>query len=249
MRTQLLAAAALIVGLAGPALAQDTTATMTPPADSMSASDLIGVAVVNQQNEKIGTLDDLLIEKENQVALAVISVGGFLGVGDKLVAIPYQDLQIVATEGDPQVVATMTKEDLEALPSFQYEATADAATTTDTTTTGTTTESVEPSAGAATTTTGTTTDDAGTTQSAAVDFDAQKQDYTGEYSTKIDEYDAQVRDYSGEQRDRVDSAWTEVKNQWSAVQSATEETWEDTKAAFERAWDSFTSTWDEANKT
>ena len=103
MRTKLLAAAALIVGLAGPALADDMSATMTPPADSMSASDLIGVAVVNQQNEKIGTLDDLLIEKENQVALAVISVGGFLGVGDKLVAIPYQDLRIVA---EPLVAKT-----------------------------------------------------------------------------------------------------------------------------------------------
>jgi sporulation protein YlmC with PRC-barrel domain len=212
----------------------------------MSASDLIGVAVVNQQNEKIGTLDDLLIEKENQVALAVISVGGFLGVGDKLVAVPYQDLQIVETDGDPQVVAAMTKEDLEALPSFQYElvepAVGDLGTTTTGSTTGTTVDTT-------TTTGGGTTTDVDATQSAAVDFEAEKQTYTGEYATKIDEYEGQVRDYSGEMDDKIDSAWAEVKNQWSALQAATEETWEDTKLAFERAWDSFTSTWDEANRT
>src|SRR5262245_5025123 len=99
MRTKLLAAAALVVGLTGPALAADSAAIQTPPADSMSANDLIGVAVVNQQNEKIGTLDDLLLQDTDHVTLAVISVGGFLGVGDKLVAVPYQQLQVVATEG------------------------------------------------------------------------------------------------------------------------------------------------------
>lgn len=236
MRNKLLAAAALVVGLGGPALAADPTATLLPSANSMSANELIGVPVINLQNEKIGTVDDLLIEDNNQVALAVISVGGFLGVGDKLVAVPYGDLQILQTDGEPQVVAHMTRADLEALPSFQYEP-------------------VMPAAGEQSGDVGATV---GTTQSAAVDFEAEKRSYTDEYASEIDSWDAQVQAYADQARsaaddaqremgDKVDTAWAEVKNQWTALQSATAESWETTKTSFQRAWDAFANTWDEAN--
>lgn len=236
MRNKLLAAAALVVGLGGAALAADSAGTMTAPADSMSANDLIGVSVVNLQNEKIGKIDDLLIENRDKVGLAVISVGGFLGVGDKLVAVPYDDLQIMETDGEPQIVAHMTKADLEALPSFQYEPAMPAA-------------GEQSSDGSAT---------VGTTQSATVDFQADKQSYTNEYAGKIDSWDAKVQAYADQAKaatddaqremgDKVDSAWAEVKNQWAAVQSATADTWDTTKLSFQRAWDAFTATWEEAN--
>lgn len=237
MRNKLLAAAAIVVGLGGPALAADLATTLSPPANSMSANELIGVAVVNLQNEKIGTVDDLLIEDNKEVALAVISVGGFLGVGDKLVAVPYTDLQVLETEGEPQVVAHMSRADLEALPSFQYEP-------------------VIPAAGEQS---GDADAAVGATQSAAVDFEAEKRSYTDEYASEIDSWDAKVQAYADQagaaaddaQREmgaKVDAAWVEVKNQWAALQSATAESWETTKLSFQRAWDAFSSTWDEANR-
>jgi sporulation protein YlmC with PRC-barrel domain len=238
MRNKLLAAAALVVGLGGQVLAADPTGTTSPPANSLSANDLIGIAVVNLQNEKIGKVDDLLIKNRNQVALAVISVGGFLGVGDKLVAVPYENLQIVETGGEPQVVAHMTKADLEALPSFQYE----------------------PAIPAAGSQSGDTGAVIGGTQSAAVDFQTEKQRYTDEYAGKIDGWESKVHGYTDQARsaaddaqremgDKVDAAWAEVEDQWTALQSATADSWDTTKLSFQRAWDAFAKTWDEAGNS
>ena len=58
----------------------------------LRASKLIGTAVYNDQNTKIGSVDDLILTDEDKVVLAIISVGGFLGIGSKLVAIPYDQL-------------------------------------------------------------------------------------------------------------------------------------------------------------
>jgi hypothetical protein len=56
--------------------------------DGRRISKLIGTAVYNDQNEKIGSLDDLIMKDGNTIVMAVVSVGGFLGMGNKLVAVP-----------------------------------------------------------------------------------------------------------------------------------------------------------------
>src|ERR1700710_1798904 len=100
---------------AGPAIAADsaTHATTTAPAtgrtgDTTStnpndrnpvmttmgdarASKVIGSSVYNDHDEKVGSIDDLLIGKDGKMS-AVLSVGGFLGMGTKYVQIPYSDL-------------------------------------------------------------------------------------------------------------------------------------------------------------
>src|SRR5579863_3369860 len=53
------------------------------------ASKLIGSGVFNDQNQQIGSIDDLIVAPDAKVTIAVISVGGFLGIGSKLVAVPY----------------------------------------------------------------------------------------------------------------------------------------------------------------
>ena len=86
------------------------------------ASKLIGAAIYNDQNQQIGTVDDLILnQKDNTVALAVISVGGFLGIGSKLVAVPYEQLRYDPSGKDARVVMPgATKDSLNTMPNFTY---------------------------------------------------------------------------------------------------------------------------------
>ena len=95
-----------------------TLAVATVKLDSgWRASKLIGAAVHNEQNQQIGTVDDLILTNENKVVVAVISVGGFLGIGGKLVAVPYDQIRM---EQARPVLAGASKDALNALPSFTY---------------------------------------------------------------------------------------------------------------------------------
>jgi sporulation protein YlmC with PRC-barrel domain len=94
--------------LATVASAQTPTATTdrnnaAPPASASSvssqgewrASKIVGLGVYNDNNESIGTINDLLMDKSGNIKVAVLSVGGFLGVGSHYVAIPYEKLKFV----------------------------------------------------------------------------------------------------------------------------------------------------------
>ncbi len=83
----------------------------------LRASQVIGAAVYNDAKAKIGTLDDLIIEGGDRLLFGVISVGGFLGVGERLVAVPYQALIV---RSDRVVLNGVTKADLEKAPEFRY---------------------------------------------------------------------------------------------------------------------------------
>jgi len=140
------AAVLLCAGLASaPALAQDTATTTAPaPAGTPTtsndgapqlvvasvrldggwrASKFIGSAVYDDQNQKIGTVDDLIMSGKDKVAVAILSVGGFLGIGNKLVAIPFDHLSYDPSSKDAKVVmAGATKDTLASMPSFTYSA-------------------------------------------------------------------------------------------------------------------------------
>jgi sporulation protein YlmC with PRC-barrel domain len=89
--------------LAGPAFAQSNTSksdtTTTSAAahkDGYRASKLSGVNVYNDQNEKIGDVSDVILDKSSGKATAVIiGVGGFLGIGEHLVSVPYEKVKWV----------------------------------------------------------------------------------------------------------------------------------------------------------
>lgn len=81
------------------------------------SSKIVGSPVVNDANEKIGDVDDLLVEPSDKVLFAVLSVGGFLGMGERLVVVPFGSLQIV---GDRVMLPGGTKDALKALPEFKY---------------------------------------------------------------------------------------------------------------------------------
>ena len=81
------------------------------------ASKVIGSSVVNEENEVIGKIDDLLISPDGKEPYAVLSIGGFLGMGTHLVAVPYETLK---SADDKIMLPGGTKNSLRMLPEFKY---------------------------------------------------------------------------------------------------------------------------------
>src|SRR5262245_44375206 len=88
-------------------------------AHAYRGSKVIGATVRNNADETIGKVDDIIIRPDDRVLFAVLSVGGFLGIGDRLVVVPYEQLKF---EGDKVVLPGGTKDGLKALPEFKYRA-------------------------------------------------------------------------------------------------------------------------------
>lgn len=80
-------------------------------------SRIIGAAVHNEGGDRVGTVDDLIMTGDSRVTMAVIAVGGFLGLGAKLVAVPWPQLRL---EAERVVLPGATTDMLNGMPSFTY---------------------------------------------------------------------------------------------------------------------------------
>lgn len=112
------------VALSLPAQAQGVPQTLamtkvdpTSLATGYRTSKVVGATVVNDANEKIGIIDDLIVTKDGSVPYAVISVGGFLGVGTKYVVVP---ADLLSVQTDHITLAGGSLDSLKALPDFTY---------------------------------------------------------------------------------------------------------------------------------
>ena len=90
----------IVAGLVGSVLLASAAFAEPPTALSQSslqgdwrASKVVGLNVYNDNNEKIGSISDLLMDPSGNIKAAVIGVGGFLGVGEHLVAVPFEKLK------------------------------------------------------------------------------------------------------------------------------------------------------------
>jgi hypothetical protein len=81
------------------------------------SSKVVGSSVVNDANETIGKIDDLLVSSDGKQPYAVLSVGGFLGMGTRLVVVPYETLKF---SDNKVILLGGTKEGLKMLPEFKY---------------------------------------------------------------------------------------------------------------------------------
>ena len=81
------------------------------------ASKVVGSSVVNDANQTIGKIDDLLVTRDGKEPYAVLSVGGFLGMGTRLVVIHYDSLKFADNK---IVLPGGTKDGLKMLPAFEY---------------------------------------------------------------------------------------------------------------------------------
>ena len=86
----------------------------------LSSSSITGDKVKNLQGENLGDIKDLMIDLSNgRVSYAVLSFGGFMGMGDKLFAVPWQALTLDAE--DKTFVLNVSKEKLENAPGFDKD--------------------------------------------------------------------------------------------------------------------------------
>jgi rRNA processing protein Gar1 len=120
-----LAAAIALVSLAAtlPAQAQGTQQTVeltkvdvVKAATGYRASKVIASSVVNDANETVGKVDDVILG-DDRMPYVVLSVGGFLGVGNRLVVLPSDALR---KADDKLVMPGATKDALKSLPEFKY---------------------------------------------------------------------------------------------------------------------------------
>lgn len=126
MRRMILALAAT-TALMGAAHAQTAVTTESQifvtaqPTDVLSYN-LIGLNVTNTQDETIGEIKDLILS-DGQLTGYIMSVGGFLGMGEHYVIVSPKSVNVTYTDADKKWKATMdaTKDQLTAAPQFKYE--------------------------------------------------------------------------------------------------------------------------------
>ena len=81
---------------------------------------LIGKSVVNADNESIGDVNDLVTDQNGKIIAIVVGAGGFLGIGEKDVAIRFEDVKLAHDENnDVKVIADLNKETLASAPDFE----------------------------------------------------------------------------------------------------------------------------------
>ncbi|RAI03689.1 hypothetical protein DLJ53_04180 [Acuticoccus sediminis] len=89
-------------------------------ADTYLASTLLDATVFNAADEEVGDVNDMIITSDGKIEGVVIGVGGFLGVGEKNVAIELSRLEMTQDEdGDTTFMADLTAEELKAAPEFR----------------------------------------------------------------------------------------------------------------------------------
>lgn len=120
-------AAALSLGAAGVYAQTSTTHSLSVSQQELrmaergwsAKKDIMGKAVYNDNNDKIGNVDDVVFPRSNksEQSFAIIGVGGFLGLGKHDVAVPISHLKY---ETDKLILPGATKDALKAMPDFQY---------------------------------------------------------------------------------------------------------------------------------
>jgi hypothetical protein len=88
--------------------------------DDWLATNLIGQSVYNGQDEAIGDINDLVTDQGGKIVAVLIGSGGFLGLGEKDVALRFEDLRLARDENDAvKIIADVNKETLAAAPDYQ----------------------------------------------------------------------------------------------------------------------------------
>lgn len=176
--------------IAVPAMAQTTQPADQAPKTSQSATEvkasplyemkagqwrtskLDGLDVYNPNNEKIGDISELIVDRDGKIAAVVIGVGGFLGMGEHLVAVPFEKVQWV----DQPAVRNVSANDR--APAATGTSTAPAPSGMSTTTTTTTTDRDR---GSSTTTTADNTTVPGSNRTTATDRTTNRNDAQNNY--------------------------------------------------------------------
>ena len=89
------------------------------PSGGVLASTYFDKGMHNRGGEKIGSISDLIIAPDGTIAAALVGVGGFLGIGEKEVAVPFSSIEVVRNGTDLRFVIDATKDALKTAPSYE----------------------------------------------------------------------------------------------------------------------------------
>jgi sporulation protein YlmC with PRC-barrel domain len=134
MLKQIVTATAVAAFMTGAAYAQQpqrpaTTGVATPGAQTMSSLPSTATTVTNWYKQdvydpsdaKIGEISDVLVDNDGQIGAFIISVGGFLGMGEKNVAVPFSAVHATQKNGKRWLTMNATKDGLKGAPGYKYD--------------------------------------------------------------------------------------------------------------------------------
>lgn len=93
---------------------------VAPKPANIMTSKLVGIPVYNKQNDKLGEIEDLAIENGKTITGVVVSVGGFLGIGERYVLVDPTTIVVDAQDGTWKAFVDTTKDTLKSAPQFRY---------------------------------------------------------------------------------------------------------------------------------
>jgi sporulation protein YlmC with PRC-barrel domain len=124
MKSFAAAIALVLVALATtnvPASAKEEGLMTTLPSNGVTVSEYYKQDVYDAHDNKIGDVSDVLLDKNGQVTAVILGVGGFLGVGEKDVAVPFNSVRLTEKDGKRYLVMDTTKEALQSATGYTYD--------------------------------------------------------------------------------------------------------------------------------
>jgi sporulation protein YlmC with PRC-barrel domain len=80
---------------------------------------IMSMGIINMNGEDIGLVEDFALDEDGKIQYAIVSVGGFMGLGGKKVAVPFNQLKVI--QSDDKIGLDATKEQMEQAKEFQYD--------------------------------------------------------------------------------------------------------------------------------
>ncbi|MGN6590456.1 MAG: PRC-barrel domain-containing protein [Sphingomicrobium sp.] len=123
MKTRMLPASLLLAATLGVAVAApvNAQAISSVPAGAVTVTDWYKQNVYTPQNDKIGDIKDVLVDKSGKIHGLVIAVGGFLGAGEKDVIVPFSDVKAAMKNDKWYLTMNASKDDLKKAKGFKYD--------------------------------------------------------------------------------------------------------------------------------
>jgi sporulation protein YlmC with PRC-barrel domain len=122
MLKSIIAAAAIGALSASAFAAPDTAKVQTEiPQSVVTVTDWYKQDVYDPNNTKIGQIMDVLVDKSGKISTLIVGVGGFLGAGQKDVAVPFEEVRATTKDNKVHLVMNATKDSLKSAPGFKYD--------------------------------------------------------------------------------------------------------------------------------
>ena len=99
----------------------EATMQTTIPQSAITVTDWYKQNVYDPNNNKIGEVMDVLVDKSGKIHTLIVGVGGFLGAGEKDVAVPFDSVEATMKDKKMHLVMNTTKDSLKSAPGFKYD--------------------------------------------------------------------------------------------------------------------------------